>query len=90
MMGVVGMSSRTFSVLDQLLAPVITPDVARKIIALKLDEETLRLLEELGDKANEGTLTADERETYEAYIEANDLIAIFQAKARRVLAERAA
>jgi hypothetical protein len=84
------MSTTSFTMLESWLEPVITPDVARKILALKLDEKTLNLLDELGDKANEGTLTADERELYEAYIEANDLMAVFQARARKVLAEKAA
>jgi hypothetical protein len=84
------MSTTTFTLLESWLEPVITPDVANRILALKLDEATLKLLDDLGDKANEGTLTVDERETYEAYIEAGDLMAIFQARARRVLAEKAA
>ena len=84
------MSTTTFSLLESWLEPVITPDVAKRILALKLDDTSLKLLEDLGEKANEGKLTADERETYEAYIEAGDLMAIFQARARRVLAEKAA
>ncbi len=37
------------------------------------------------EKANHGTLTADERAEYEAYIEELDVIAIFKVKARAAL-----
>ena len=46
---------------------------------------TQRRLDELGDKSNEGTLTAAEREEYETYVRAIDFIGILQAKARAVL-----
>ena len=39
-------------------------------------------MDQLAAKANEGELTDEEREVYEAYIEANNLMAILQAEAR--------
>lgn len=73
------------AVLDRALAPLtesLTPAVAESLLALRADDETQQLLDELGDKANEGTLTGAERELYEAHIRVGNLIAILQAKAR--------
>ena len=50
-------------------------------------EEQARI-DELADKASEGSLTAEERAEYEAYIDAIDVISILQAKARAVLADQ--
>jgi hypothetical protein len=77
------------SVLDTWLDPVITPDVARRLVALRASEELQARVIELGQKANEGLLTPKEREEYDAYISANDIVAILQAKARRVLKRQA-
>jgi hypothetical protein len=82
----------TVSSLDQFLDPVdgwLTPEVARRIVAWRPDERLRRRIEELGQKANEGTLTADEDAEYRQYIDDGDVIALLQAKARRVLARSA-
>ena len=42
-------------------------------------------VEELASKANEGTLTPDERSEYEAYVDAGDIVATLQAVARKTL-----
>ena len=47
-------------------------------------------VEELAEKCDEGQLTAEERNEYEAYVQASTLIGILQAKARRLLAEAGA
>lgn len=73
------------SVLGQWLEPVITPDVARRLVSLKPDPKLTNRVLELGAKANEGLLTAEERAEYEAYISANDVLAILQSQARQVL-----
>jgi hypothetical protein len=44
-------------------------------------------IEELGRKADEGTLTPDEDAEYREYVEEGDVIALLQAKARRLLAD---
>ena len=73
---------------DRLLEPIadcFTPDVARRIAALKADATMQNQLDEFATKANEGTLTEAEREDYLAYVEAVDMVAVLQAKARSVL-----
>lgn len=73
------------SILGDLLEPIMTREVATQLLELKANDELKRRLELFGEKANEGTLSPEERQEYEEYIEANDILAIIQAKARRVL-----
>lgn len=72
--------------------------VTAPIFALLTQDQTQRLAELQGDatlsdrvavlavKANEGELSEAERAEYEAYIEANNLLAVLQAEARFRLA----
>jgi hypothetical protein len=78
----------TASSLDRMLDPVtacFTPQVAQKIVDLRLDPELNARIEFLAEKANEGTLTAAEDDEYKDYVESGDMIALLQAKARRFL-----
>jgi hypothetical protein len=78
----------TVSSLDQFLDPAagwLTPQVAKQIVDWRPDELLRKRIEELGRKANEGTLTAEEDVEYGNYIDEGDMIALLQAKARRVL-----
>jgi hypothetical protein len=77
------------SVVGQWLEPVITPDVAQRLLALQPNPLVTKRVLELGVKANEGQLSADEESEYESYIAANDIIAILQSTARQVLRRQA-
>jgi hypothetical protein len=82
----------TASSLDRFLDPVegcLTPEVARRIIDWRPDEQLRKRIEELGRKANEGKLTPEEDAEYRDYIDEGDLIALLQAKARHLLARSA-
>jgi hypothetical protein len=77
--------------LDRILDPVttaFTPEFAEAVVNLQLDDETQRHVGELRDKANHGTLTAEENEDYRAFVDAVDVISVIQSKARRYLASR--
>lgn len=77
------------AVLDKLFAPVsecFTPEVARRIVALRAPPDVQSRLDELAEKSNEGTLTRDEQELYEACVRAVNFIGVLQAKARAHLA----
>lgn len=79
----------TNDMLDRLLDPVgqaLSPDVARRLVALRADAEAQARVDYLGDRANEGLLTPEEREEYESLLAAANVIAILQAKARALLA----
>lgn len=81
------------SYLDRLLDPLtdaLTPEAASALRDLRVDPEVEVRIEELRQKANEGTLTPAEDAEYKDFIEAVDLIAIMQAKARRFLSHQAA
>jgi hypothetical protein len=67
------------------LADCLTPEVAQRILEIRVDPRIQPRVDILADKANEGLLTSDERAEYEAYIEACDLLAILKAYARSVL-----
>jgi hypothetical protein len=77
--------------LDRYLEPVVavfTPEMAQKIVSLQPDAEVAKRVEELGEKANNGTLTDDELEEYEEYVDAGDFVSLLKAKARRYLASQ--
>ena len=74
--------------LDQYLDPiadVLTPQVAQRILDLQPAPEVLQRVAELGEKANERTLTEAERDEYRSLADAGTLIALLKAKARRTL-----
>jgi len=56
---------------------------ARRILEFRIDPAVQARLDLLGEKANEGTLSGDERAEYEDAINAADDIAILKLKARR-------
>jgi hypothetical protein len=75
----------TSNYLDRFLEPIadaLTPEMARKLTELRAEPTLQAEIDVLADKANQGTLTAEEDLKYKRYIEAADIIAIFQAKAR--------
>jgi hypothetical protein len=79
--------SETFAttVLDRFLDPItdcLTPDVARRIVDLKIEPSLQSRLDELAAKANAGILTPAEVREYREYVEGIDVVGIFKAKAR--------
>jgi hypothetical protein len=68
-------------------ANCFTHEVAARILEVRLDPDIQARVDELGEKANEGALTADERSEYELLIEKADLVGIFKSLARQVLAK---
>jgi hypothetical protein len=73
------------TVLDRFLDPLtecLTPDVARRIVDLKIDPRLQSRLDELAAKANDGTLTPAETHEYQEYVDGIDLVGILKAKAR--------
>src|SRR5207244_3570582 len=81
--------SSSVEFLDRLLEPVgnaLSPDAARKLIALKADNQAQARIDELAERSNEGLLTPEERSEYETLIAAATVVGVLQAKARAVLA----
>ena len=79
------------AVLNELLDPVgrlLTTESAKQLIELRASPTVQALVDQLAAKSTEGTLTAEERADYEAYVSAGTFIAILQSKARKLLQER--
>ena len=54
----------------------------RHLADLQADPSLVDRVDELASKANEGELSLEESAEYEAYIDANNLLAVLQAEAR--------
>jgi hypothetical protein len=81
----------TLSIPERMLQPVtdcLTPAVARRIVDARLDADTQARIDELAQKANQGTLSAHERDEYAEFFEYIDLVGIIKAKARLLLRQR--
>ena len=63
----------------------LTPEVADRLVRLRAPESVAARMEDLARKSEEGTLSDDEREEYDAFVSAGNFIAILQSKARRLL-----
>ncbi|HVC93416.1 MAG TPA: hypothetical protein VND64_06975 [Pirellulales bacterium] len=78
-------------IIDELFEPVaacLTPDVARKLAALRASQVVQARLDDFAEKSTEGRLTPAERSDYESYLRGMNFIAVLQAQARRVLAQQ--
>jgi hypothetical protein len=76
---------------NRILDPVMqcfTPEAASRLMSLQADPEAQQHIDELAEKCNEGLLTAQEREMYEAYVSAGNVVAVLQAKARAMVGGR--
>jgi hypothetical protein len=59
-----------------------TPELAEHFATLPPSPDVQARLDELGEKANEGTLTDAECSEYETYVEAMDVIALLRVKSQ--------
>ena len=74
--------------LDRVLDPLaasLNREAALSILDLRIDPEIQARVDVLAERANEGTITPDERAEYLSYVEAVDLLAIFKLKAKHHL-----
>ena len=77
-----------FSSLDRLFDPAnpfLTEEGAQMLAGLRAEPAEEALMEALAAKANEGTLTPEERREYESWVRSGAVISILQAKARLYL-----
>jgi hypothetical protein len=78
----------TTEILEQVLDPFVeclTPESARKIVALRAAPEAQSRLDQLADRANEGVLTPVEQAEYEKFRATFHMITLLQSKARQFL-----
>lgn len=72
-------------ILADVIAPDqgdLTPEVARSVLRWKFDDRAVSRMNELADRNNNGTISAQERQDLEKYLRVGSLINILQAKAR--------
>jgi hypothetical protein len=77
------------TVLDGLLEPLsrCLDDVsARRVAEFRVSGAVQQRIDDLAARANEGVLTEEERDEYEAVVNAADFISILKLKAREHLA----
>ncbi len=76
------------TVLDSLLDPLsrcLDAESARRIVDLRVASSVQERIDRLAERANEVSLTEEERSEYEALINAADFISILKLKARQHL-----
>jgi hypothetical protein len=81
-MGIVDESHQAFHRGTAAIFALLTPEQMQQLARLQGDPVIAERLMDLARKANEGELSESERAEYEAYIEANNLLAVLQAEAR--------
>ena len=67
------------------LSRCLNAESAKRVAELRIDPVVQARVDVLAERANEGLLSPDERSEYEAYINADDFIAILKMKAHRHL-----
>jgi ribonuclease HI len=73
--------------LERLLDPLtncFSREGAQRILSLRIDSAAQAKLDEFAARNKEGRLTSQERAEYESCVRALDLIALLQAKAKRL------
>jgi hypothetical protein len=78
------------SILDHYFEPVTSMfnrEMAQALVNRKPDPKLISRVTELGEKADDGTLTEEERDEYRTLVDAGDFISLLKSKARRYLDE---
>jgi hypothetical protein len=82
-------TAKSASVLDQLVAPLgecLTPESARRLLALKADRKLQAVVDDLAVRHSRGELTSEEQAEYGSYVSFSTFVAILKSKARQLLA----
>jgi hypothetical protein len=81
---------RVRRVVDRLVDPLgdcLTPESARRLLALKPDPKLQRKIDEMASRHTEGKLSPAEEAEYGRYVSYATFIAILKSKARQILAK---
>lgn len=76
------------TILERILEPVLEAmpvDFARQLLSLRADRELQARVDELRTKANSGQISPMELDEYDEFIEALDIVAMLQLKAKKCL-----
>jgi hypothetical protein len=83
-------STKSLPVLDRLIDPLgdcLTPETARRILALKADRKVQVRVNFLAQRSAGGTITPDEMAEHENYVSYGTFVAILKSKARQLIAD---
>ena len=75
--------------LDMLIGPLadcLTPESARRVVAMKADRKLQARVNDLAERCQEGLLTPEEHDEYSSYVKFSTFIAVLKSKARQLLA----
>ena len=81
-------SAKNSTVVDRLLSPLgacLTPESARRLLALKPDADLQARVDEMATRHTEGQLNPEEQAEYGTYVSYATFIAILKSKARQLL-----
>ncbi len=82
-------TAKTAPMLDRLVAPLgecLTPESARRLLALKADPTLQAHVDDLANRHNQGSLTPQHEAEYGTYVSYGTFVAILKSKARQLLA----
>ncbi len=82
-------TAKSSPVLDQLVGPLgecLTPESARRLLALKADRKLQAVVDDLAVRHSRGELTSEEQAEYGSYVSFSTFVAILKSKARQLLA----
>ena len=69
------------------LSECLTPESARRLLRLKVDDKLQSRVDHLADRCTAGALTPEECAEYGSYVKFATFVAILQSKARQLLAD---
>ena len=81
-------TAKSAPLLDQLVAPLadcLTPESARRLLALRADPKLQARVDDLAGRHSQGLLTAEEQAEYGRYVSYSTFVAILKSKARQLL-----
>jgi hypothetical protein len=82
-------TAKNTTVLDNLIEPLsecLTPESARRLLALKADPKLQARVDDLAGRHSRGELTPEEQAEYSGYVYFDTFVAILKSKARQLLA----
>jgi hypothetical protein len=82
-------TAKSTPVLDRLVGPLgdcLTPESARRLLALKADPKLQAHVDDLAERHSQGLLTPEEQAEYGCYVSYGTFVAILKSKARQLLA----
>jgi hypothetical protein len=83
-------TTKSAPLLDQLVATLgdcLTPESARRLLALKADATLQARVDDLAGRHSQGKLTPEEQAEYGRYVSYSTFVAILKSKARQLLAD---